>query len=107
MVKQSDLVGEVSHLRKLAYFLANLPWPFEKREVFLRACGVMLKEEKAAVLSMRSVEGDSWLGIPITRNDKFVKADIHRAFVYAKVLGDGRTLVKMVINGDPHMEYIP
>jgi len=42
MIKNSDLVGEVSHLRKMAYFLANLPWPFEKREVFLRACGVML-----------------------------------------------------------------
>jgi len=56
---------------------------------------------------MCSVEGDSWLGIPITRSDKFVKCDIHRAFIYAKVLGEGRTLVKMVINGNPHMDYIP
>ena len=55
MIKQSDLVGEVSHLRKLAYFRANLPWPFEQRECFIQACGVILKEENAAVLSMSSV----------------------------------------------------
>lgn len=29
MMKQSDMVAEVSHLRKLAYFRISLPWPFE------------------------------------------------------------------------------
>jgi hypothetical protein len=29
MMKQSDMVAEVSYLRKLAYFRVKLPWPFE------------------------------------------------------------------------------
>ena len=70
-------------------------------------CGVVLKEERAAVLSMCSVKGDSWLGIPLNRNDKNVTCDINRAFVYAQVLGEGRTFVRIVINSDPHMDYVP
>ncbi len=107
MVKKSDLVGEVSHLRKMAYFLINLPWPFEKREAFLRACGVMLKEDKTAVISMCSVTDNQWLGIPINRSKKFVTMDIHRAFAYAKVLGEKETLVKFVFNVDAHIKSIP
>ena len=91
----------------MAYFLLNLPWPFEKREAFLRACGVMLKEEKAAVISMCSVKSDHWLSVPIQRSKKFVTMDIHRAFVYAKVLDENRTQLKIVFNVDAHLKSIP
>ena len=83
MVKHSELVGEVSHLRKLAHFIANLPWPFNKREVFIRACGLILKEENAAVLSMCSIKESEWLGVPVVRNPSLVAFDVHRAFIYA------------------------
>lgn len=45
ITKQSEILTEVSHLRKLGYFRNNLPWPFAEREVFLQACGILLKED--------------------------------------------------------------
>ena len=35
LTKKSNLLGEVSHLRKICYILNNLPWPFSNREIFL------------------------------------------------------------------------
>ena len=59
------------------------------------------------MLAMSSVVGDSWLGNEIERNKKYVTTDIHKAFIYAKRLSDERCLMKMVINADPHIDYIP
>lgn len=52
LMKQSDIVGEVSPLRKMVYFRQYLPWPLKQRECFLTATGTVLKETNAAVLSM-------------------------------------------------------
>lgn len=60
--KQSDIIGEVSHLKKAAYFRFGLPWPFASREILVQACGLILKEERACCLTLSSIEGDSWLG---------------------------------------------
>jgi hypothetical protein len=54
LMKQSDIVAEVSHLRKLAYFRCNMPWPLSPREIYLQASGLIIKEENAAVLTMSS-----------------------------------------------------
>ena len=107
MAKQTDIVGEVSHLRKLAYFRLALPWPFSNREIFLQAAGVVIQEENAAVLTMSSVEGGTWLGHKLKRNTNYVNADIHKAFIYAKMLENNQCQLKMIINADPHIEYIP
>ncbi|TNV77941.1 hypothetical protein FGO68_gene8534 [Halteria grandinella] len=107
MMKQSEIVADVSHLRKLAYFRVALPWPFEQRECYLQACGQILKEENAAVLSMCTVDEDSWLGVALKRNPKYVRVDVHRSFIYAQMLDPTHCTLKMVINGDPHITFIP
>ena len=35
MTKKSEVLGSVSHLRKMAYFRQNLLWPMSDREIFL------------------------------------------------------------------------
>jgi hypothetical protein len=35
MMKQSDIVYEVSLFRKLVYFRNSLPWPMKQRESYL------------------------------------------------------------------------
>ncbi len=56
---------------------------------------------------MSTVDTDSWFGIPIPRNEKCVPTDIHKAFIYAKSMGREETKLKMIINVDPHLDYIP
>ena len=56
---------------------------------------------------MSSVEGDQWFGIPIKRDPKCVTTDIHKAFIYAKALSDDQCVLKMIVNADPHLDYIP
>ena len=108
ITKKSDLIGEVSHLRKLAYFRNNLPWPFSDREITLQACGIALKEDKACILTMSSVESDEWFGKKITHKDpKCVTTEIHKAFIYAKAIDKNRSVIKMIVNADPHLDYIP
>ena len=107
MTKQSDIISEISHLRKLAYFKNNLPWPFHQREIFLQASGIIIKEENAAVLVMSSVDSDTWLGYPIARTKGNVTIDVNKAFVYARMLDENRCVMKMIVNADPHIDYIP
>ena len=107
LTKVSEIVTEVSHLRKLAYFRFNLPWPFYYRECFVQACGTILKDEQAAALSMSTVNEDSWLGTPVNKNKDYVSADINKALIYAKIIDDNTTLVKIIVNADPHIDYIP
>lgn len=107
MTKKSELLGEVSHLRKLAYIRNNLPWPFTDREIFIQACGILLKEEKACILTLSSAEGDSWFGTPITRDPKCVTFDMHKAFMYTKAISPTECVLKMIVNADPHLDYIP
>ena len=62
ITKESRMMFEISHLRKMAYIKNNLPFPFSNREIFLSACGFLLKEKKACVLTMSSVKDNIWLG---------------------------------------------
>ena len=56
---------------------------------------------------MSSIEGDSWLGHKLIRNPAIVTADVHKAFGYAKMLGENRCMFKMICSADPHLDYIP
>ena len=107
MMKESEPLGEVSHLRKLAYLKNNLPWPFTDREIFIQACGIVLKEERACILTLSSAEGDSWFGTPIHRDPKCVTFDMHKAFIYTKAISPNECVLKMIVNADPHLDYIP
>lgn len=69
LCKESKLVGEFSHLRKLAYFKHNLPWPFTQREMYIQAAGMISKRDKSAVLVMSSAQGNEWMGKEIKWND--------------------------------------
>jgi hypothetical protein len=66
-----------------------------------------LKEEKACVLTMSSVEGESWLGTKINRDKSLVTTEIHKAFIYVTAPEKNKCRLKMIINADPHIHYIP
>jgi len=98
---------EVSPLRKLAYFEHALVWPMAHREIFLQACGMVLKSERAGVLTMSSVEGDEWFGHKLERNSSNVNCDIHKAFMHVQYVSEEKCRLKMILNCNPHLSCIP
>ena len=56
---------------------------------------------------MSSITGDSWLGHEIKRDPNMVAVDVHKAAFYVKSLAEDRQLLKIIVNADPHLDYIP
>ena len=107
LTHDSKILFEVSHLRKMASIVNNLPWPFNRRESFIQACGMLYKEKNACILTMNSVEGNSWMGNKFERNENYVTCEIHKAFLYAEFINEEKCLMKLVMNADPHLNYVP
>jgi hypothetical protein len=91
----------------MAYFKNNLPWPFNNREMYIQACGILLKERNQCILAMSSVEGDSWLGNKFSRNSDNVTTQVHKSFMCVEPISSTQCRLKMIINADPHLDYIP
>jgi len=107
LTKVSDLIGEVSYLRKSLYFRYGVMWPFTSREIFMQGCGLVMKDEQACCMALSSVEGESWLGYPAVRDKKTVEIDIKKAFIIMNPIGTNLTKLRIIINLDPHIDYIP
>lgn len=58
----SNILKEVTHLRKCLYIRNALQWPFWHREIFIEGAAYVIKEEKALGLSMESVRENNWFG---------------------------------------------
>lgn len=56
---------------------------------------------------MSSIQGDDWFGTKLPRDSKCVETEIHKAFIYAKAIGENRCVIKKIVNADPHLDYIP
>jgi hypothetical protein len=85
----SEVIKEVTPLRKLLYLQNQLQWPFWPREIFLEGAAYVLKEEKALGLSMESVKENSWFGHEIQRNNEtFVETHINKGFTFVQYLSE-------------------
>lgn len=80
------------------------------REMFLEGSGVIMKEENAAALVMRTVEPefDKWANYEIKRGQGgLVTADINTGFIYLKKKAENQCEFKMVFDIDNHIDFIP
>jgi E3 ubiquitin-protein ligase DOA10 len=59
------------------------------------------------ILTMSSVEGDSWLGTPIVRDPALCYIPVTDTTFYCKYIDEKRLLLKCTIHADPLMTYIP
>ena len=107
MTHDSDIVHEVSHLRKLARFEHKLWWPLANRETHVQACGVVLKDEKAGALTMSTVTDDSWFGYSIKQKAGNVVYDIHRAFLFIQLISPTECRIKSILSADPKIPLMP
>ena len=58
-------------------------------------------------LAMSSAHGEEWFGHKLRKNPKMVTTDVHKAFIYAKAPTKDTTILKMMMNLDPHLDMIP
>ena len=56
---------------------------------------------------MSSISGNEWFGIKINKNKKEVELNLHKGFIYVQAIDKKKCRMKMIINIDPHMDYIP
>jgi len=58
----SEIIKEVTPLRKSIYMVNTLPWPMWRRELFIEAGSYVLKEQKAIGVSIETIRTDTWFG---------------------------------------------
>jgi len=79
--KRSEILCKVSHFRQAAEFEFKLPWPLSNRTCQIQACGIALPEDNGAILTLSSIQTDSWLGQELPKSGKQVYVDLHRGVV--------------------------
>lgn len=113
VITHSELLSEASCLRKLSCIRADLPKPMAKRQLIVQASGHMIPKENAIVITMQSVSpGSKWLKdftIPKTLKSTryLVNMEVPKSFVYVKSLAPGKTQVKLLLSGDPRLDFVP
>ena len=79
MCRRSEIIKSHSHFRKAADFEFYLPWPLANRAFRMQANGIALPDENGAILTMSSIDQDSWLGEALdARPNNLVFADLNR-----------------------------
>ena len=108
LVVKSRLLGRASYLRQIGEFEGWLPWPMSTRSAILQVCGFYDEQDNSNLLTLRSIHGNTWLnGITIERNPQTVYADINDSCMYIKQLGENRHILKIALNGDPKINFLP
>ena len=60
--QRSEIIKSHSHFRKAADFEFELPLTISNRAFRVQANGIALPDEHAVIITMSSIEQDSWLG---------------------------------------------
>ena len=66
-----------------------------------------MPEENGAILTISSIETNTWLGQEFPRLNNRVYADLHRGAFMVKSLSPNQQVLKVIANADPKMKYVP
>ena len=65
--RRSEILRKVTNFRQAAEFEFKLPWPLSNRTFQLQACGIALPVENGAILTLSSIQSETWLGQELPR----------------------------------------
>jgi hypothetical protein len=86
---RSDILHEVSHFRKLGEFAVKVPWPFYNRSVYIAVCAMPVRNENAIVITMKSLEGNTWLkGLNVVKDESCAECDVNFCSAYIESLSE-------------------
>ena len=102
---KSEILKESSHFRKVGEFAVKLPWPFSNRSVYLSVSAMPVKGEKAIIMTMKSIEGDTWFeGTKIKKDPNCTECEIKHCSIVIECLENGKLRLRFTFTADPKME---
>ncbi|CAI2374095.1 unnamed protein product [Moneuplotes crassus] len=106
-VKGTEVKAKDGEFRKLVYQELEFPCPFSNRDLVMNVVGCILPEQNA-LCSICKSEESSWYGnngpAPI---DGIVRMKLHNSFSYLQILNDDETLLRVMINIDFKLKFVP
>lgn len=104
----SDIIKELTPMRKLIYIKNALQWPCWNREIIVEGGAYAIREDKAIGLSLESVRENQWFGHAIERHpENTVETHVNKGFIYIKYINDNQTQLRFFINIDIHLDLMP
>lgn len=107
MIQNCQEIGNPTLFRRMIRYEVNLPWPIHHREVVLRGLGFPVRSRKSALVVLKSIESDSFLGIKIPSNPNMVRFKVHNACIEMKYLSPNSTQITIIMWADAFMSFIP
>ena len=88
LMYRSQILYETSHFRKLGEFCIKAPWPYWNRSVYIAVSAMPVKGENSIIVTMKSMEGDTWLGDKLVLKDtaKCTECDVHYCSAYIETI---------------------
>lgn len=107
MMKNCQEIGNPTLFRRMIRYEVSMPWPIHTREVVLRGLGFPVRSRKSALVVVKSIETESFLGIDIPRNPDMVRFRVHNACIEVKYLGPSSTKITILMWADSYLRLIP
>ena len=103
-VQGPTTLAQPSHLRQLVRYTILFPWPFYDRECFMEAISVPLKEEKAALIILRTPASDTYLGKDIPGvHLNTPRVDIKIVIIRVQYVSENRTNFTLIVRANPNL----
>ena len=97
-----SVFSEPTHFRKLLHYNIWFPWPFKDRSCFMECVAVPVKEQKAALIILRSPKTGTYLGQPIPRFDETrPRVQMHIAIFHVQYLSETQTKFTLIVRANP------
>lgn len=78
MLQTANELGTPTNFRKVLYYEFKTPWPCSNRNAVLAGVGIPVPDEKSALLMLRSIKSDRFLGVNLPEERPgFVTIDLH------------------------------
>ena len=101
---KSEILHETSHFRKAGEFAVKLPWPFQNRSVYISVSAMPIPNEKAMVVTMKSIDGDTWMDrFEIKKDDSTVPVDVYFCSGFIENHVENLQKLRFMFNADPKL----
>lgn len=99
---------EVSHFRKSGAFAVTVPWPWWNREAVISVSAAPVDGERAIIITMQSLAGETWLGgRTFERDAKSTPVTVHLCSCHIESVSENVQRLRFVCNVDPHFAGMP
>lgn len=76
--------------------------------MFIEGSAFVIRDANAFCVALASTAVENWFGHDIKRNsESVIEAHLNKAFFYVTKVGTNKYLVKVMLNVDVHLPFVP